>query len=223
MFTRNSKKYVVIDTAGIRKQGKIYENAEKYSVLRALSAIERSDICILVLDGSLELNEQDKRVAGYAREDNKAIIIVVNKWDIVEKDDKTMQKMTEKIKAQMPFLDFAPIIFLSAKNKSRINVLLDEIDKVYENFNRRVSTSVLNDVLLDALIINQPPVFNGNRLSINYTTQDDVCPPSIVLFVNDERHMHFSYLRYLENRLRDTFEFSGTPIKFTLRKKNSDF
>ena len=223
MFTRNSKKYVVIDTAGIRKQGKIYENAEKYSVLRALSAIERSDICILVLDGTLELNEQDKRVAGYAREDNKAIIIVVNKWDIVSKDDKTMQKMTEKIKAQMPFLDFAPIIFLSAKNKSRINVLLDEIDKVYENFNRRVSTSVLNDVLLDALIINQPPVFNGNRLSINYATQDDVCPPSIVLFVNDERHMHFSYLRYLENRLRDTFEFSGTPIKFTLRKKNSDF
>ena len=223
MFTRNGKKYVVIDTAGIRKQGKIYENAEKYSVLRALSAIERSDICILVLDGSLELNEQDKRVAGYAREDNKAIIIVVNKWDIVSKDDKTMQKMTEKIKAQMPFLDFAPIIFLSAKNKSRINVLLDEIDKVYENFNRRVSTSVLNDVLLDALIINQPPVFNGNRLSINYATQDDVCPPSIVLFVNDERHMHFSYLRYLENRLRDTFEFSGTPIKFTLRKKNSDF
>ena len=223
MFTRNGKKYVVIDTAGIRKQGKIYENAEKYSVLRALSAIERSDICILVLDGSLELNEQDKRVAGYAREDNKAIIIVVNKWDIVDKDDKTMQKMTEKIKTQMPFLDFAPIIFLSAKNKSRINVLLDEIDKVYENFNRRVSTSVLNDVLLDALIINQPPVFNGNRLSINYATQDDVCPPSIVLFVNDERHMHFSYQRYLENRLRDTFEFSGTPIKFVLRKKNSDF
>ena len=221
MFTRNGNKYVVIDTAGIRKQGKIYENAEKYSVLRALSAIERADICILVIDGTQDVNEQDKRIAGYARDDNKAIIIVVNKWDIVNKDDKTMQKMTEKIKTQMPFIDFAPIIFLSAKNQSRVNKLLDEIDTVYDNFSRRIPTSILNDIMLDALILNQPPIFNGSRLSITYSTQEEACPPSFVLFVNDEKHMHFSYQRYLENKLRETFPFEGTPIKFILRKKNS--
>ena len=195
-FTRNGKKYTVIDTAGIRKQGKIYENAEKYSVLRALKALERTDIAVLVLDGTLELSEQDKRIAGYARENNRPMIIVVNKWDIVDKDDKTMKKMTEKIKAQMPFLHFAPIIFLSAINSSRVAKLLDEIDFVYENYSRRVSTSVLNDIVVDALILNQPPVFNGNRLKISYATQEDTCPPSFVFFVNDERHMHFSYLRY---------------------------
>ena len=222
MFTRNGNKYVVIDTAGIRKQGKIYENAEKYSVLRALSAIERSDICILVIDGTLDVNEQDKRIAGYARDDNKAMIIVVNKWDIVDKDDKTMQKMAEKIKTQMPFIDFAPIIFLSAKNQSRVNKLLDEIDVVYENYSRRVPTSILNDIILDALILNQPPIFNGNRISISYSTQEEACPPSFVLFVNDEKYMHFSYQRYLENKLRETFPFEGTPIKFVLRKKNQD-
>ena len=221
LFTRNGNKYVVIDTAGIRKQGKIYENAEKYSVLRALSAIERSDICILVIDGTQDVNEQDKRIAGYARDDNKAIIIVVNKWDIVDKDDKTMQKMTEKIKTQMPFIDFAPIIFLSAKNQSRVNKLLDEIDNVYDNYSRRVPTSILNDIMLDALILNQPPIFNGSRISISYSTQEEACPPSFVLFVNDEKHMHFSYQRYLENKLRETFPFEGTPIKFILRKKNN--
>ena len=221
LFTRNGNKYVVIDTAGIRKQGKIYENAEKYSVLRALSAIERSDICILVIDGTQDVNEQDKRIAGYARDDNKAIIIVVNKWDIVNKDDKTMQKMAEKIKTQMPFIDFAPIIFLSAKNQSRVNKLLDEIDVVYDNYSRRVPTSILNDIMLDALILNQPPIFNGNRISISYSTQEEACPPSFVLFVNDEKYMHFSYQRYLENKLRETFPFEGTPIKFILRKKNT--
>ncbi|MDD2493215.1 MAG: ribosome biogenesis GTPase Der [Bacilli bacterium] len=219
VFTRNGQKFVVIDTAGIRKQGKIYENAEKYSVLRALSAIERSDIAVLMLDGTDELNEQDKRIAGYAREANRAIIIVVNKWDIVVKDDKTMKRLTDKIKVQMPFIEFAPIIFLSAFKKERVHILLEEIEKVYENFNRRVQTSVLNDVLLDAVLLNQPPLFNGNRLRLSYATQDDVMPPSFVLFVNDEKHMHFSYLRYLENKLRESFEFSGSPIKFTLRKK----
>lgn len=219
-FIRNEKHYVVIDTAGIRKQGKIYENAEKYSVLRAMRAIERSDIAVLVLDGTCELNEQDKRIAGFARDNNRAMIIVVNKWDIVEKDDKTMKKMAEKISVQMPFIDFAPVIFLSAFKKERVHKLLDEIDTVYQNFYRRVSTSVLNDILLDAVIINQPPMFNGNRLKINYATQEDVAPPSFVLFVNDEKHMHFSYLRYLDNTLRKNFEFSGSPIKFTLRRKD---
>lgn len=218
MFTWHSKKFVVVDTAGIRKQGKIYENAEKYSVLRAMQAIERCDIAVLILDGTQELSEQDKRIAGFARETNRAMIIAVNKWDIVPKTDKTMKEMTEKIKVQMPFLDFAPVIFLSAIKKERVHILIEEVEKVYDNFNRRVQTSVLNDVLLDVVLLNQPPLFNGNRLRLTYATQDDVMPPSFVLFVNDEKHMHFSYLRYLENQLRNSFEFSGSPIKFTLRK-----
>lgn len=219
-FIRNGKEYVVIDTAGIRKQGKIYENAEKYSVLRALKALERCDIAVLVLDGTLELSEQDKRIAGYARENNRPVIIVINKWDIVNKDDKTMKKIEEKVKVQMPFLDFAPVVFLSALQSNRVNKLLDLIDFVYENYTRRVNTSVLNDIIMDALLLNQPPIFNGNRLKISYCTQEDSCPPSFVFFVNDERHMHFSYLRYLENKIRENFEFTGTPIKFTLRKKD---
>lgn len=219
VFTRNQKKYVVIDTAGIRKQGKIYENAEKYSVLRALSAIERSDIAVLILDATNEISEQDKRIAGYARDNNRAMIIVVNKWDIVEKDDKTMQEFTQKIRNNFQFLDFAPIVFISAKANQRLHLLLDEIDHVYDNFNRRVPTNILNDILMDAVLLNQPPMFNGNRIKLSYATQEDVMPPSFVLFVNNEKHMHFSYLRYLENQIRQTFEFSGCPIKFILRKK----
>lgn len=219
VYTRNGVSFVVIDTAGIRKQGKIYENAEKYSVLRAFQAIERSDIAVLVLDGTEDISEQDKRVAGYARENNRAMVIVVNKWDLVEKDDKTMKAMTDKIRAHFQFIDFAPIVFLSAKNHSRIHLLLDEINRVYDNFNRRIPTNLLNDCLQDATIINQPPVFNGNRLRLSYATQEDVMPPSFVLFVNNEKHMHFSYLRYLENQIRARFEFSGSPLKFVLRKK----
>jgi GTP-binding protein len=219
MYTRNKNKYVVIDTAGIRKQGKIYENAEKYSVLRALSAIERSDIAILVLDGTEEITEQDKRIAGYARDNNRAMIIVVNKWDIVEKDDKTMNLFIEKIRNNFQFIDFAPIVFVSAINNQRIHLLLDEIDNVYLNYTRRVPTSILNDILMDAVLINQPPMFNGNRLKLSYATQEDVMPPSFVLFVNNEKHMHFSYHRYLENQIRKTFNFTGCPLKFILRKK----
>jgi GTP-binding protein len=219
VFTRNQKQYVVIDTAGIRKQGKIYENAERYSVLRALQAIERSDIAVFILDATKEISEQDKRIAGYAREDNRAIIIAVNKWDAIVKDDKTMKEFTDRIRKQFPFLDFAPIVFLSAKLNQRVHTLLDEIDRVYENFTRRVPTNILNDILVDAVLLNQPPVFNGNRLKLSYATQEDVKPPSFVLFVNNEAHMHFSYLRYLENQIRGTFEFSGSPVKFVLRKK----
>jgi len=222
VFTRNNQKYVVIDTAGIRKQGKIYENAEKYAVLRAIGAMERSDIAVLVLDGTKGITEQDKRIAGYAREFYRGMIIVVNKWDLVIKDDKTMNKFTEKIKNEFLFLDFAPIIFISAFNNERIHLLLNNIDFVFTNFNRKVSTSVLNDVLLDAVLMNQPPMFNGGRIKINYATQSDIKPPSFVLFVNDEQYMHFSYLRYIENRIRESFEFSGCPIKFILRKKNEE-
>ena len=218
-FTLNGKKYVVIDTAGIRKQGKIYENAEKYSVLRAIGAIERADIAVLVLDGTKDIEEQDKRIAGYARDFNRGLIIVVNKWDSVVKDDKTMKKFEEKIRSHFQFMDFAPILFTSALNNERVHTLLNKIEFVYENLTRRVNTSVLNDVLMDAVLMNQPPVFNGNRLSLSYATQSDIMPPSFVLFVNSEKHMHFSYLRYLENKIRDTFEFEGAPIKFVLRKK----
>lgn len=219
VYTRNGKKYVIIDTAGIRKQGKIYENAEKYSVLRAINAIERSDIAVIVLDGTKDVEEQDKRIAGYAREYNRGLIVVVNKWDAVNKDDKTMKAYTEKIRNQMIFMDFAPIIFVSALNKERVHHLLNAVDMVYENMNRRVQTSVLNDVLMDAILLNQPPMFNGNRLRLSYATQSDVMPPTFVLFVNSEEHMHFSYLRYLENKLREAFNFEGCPIKFVLRKK----
>ncbi|MFA7127489.1 MAG: ribosome biogenesis GTPase Der [Bacilli bacterium] len=220
-FTRDGQQYVVIDTAGIRKQGKIYEKAEKYSVLRAMHATERCDIAIIILDGTKDVEEQDKRIAGFAREYNRGLILVVNKWDAVAKNDKTMKEYTEKIYLQFQFMDFAPIVFLSAKKHERIHLLMDAIHQVHENFNRRVTTGLLNDVLQDAVILNQPPLFNGNRLRLSYATQSDVCPPTFVLFVNNEAHMHFSYQRYLENKLRETFAFEGCPIKFVLRKKES--
>ena len=219
MFVRNGETYVVIDTAGIRKQGKIYENAEKYSVLRAMQAIERCDVAVIMLDATQELSEQDKRIAGYAREYNRGLVIAVNKWDAVVKDDKTMHQLEEKIRVNFQFMDFAPIVFISAKNNERVHILVDSVLQVYLNFNRRISTSVLNDVLQDAVLLNQPPMFNGNRLKLSYATQSDICPPTFVLFVNSEKHMHFSYQRYLENQIRDNFDFVGCPIKFQLRKK----
>lgn len=219
VYTRNGRDYVVIDTAGIRKRGKIYERAEKYSLLRALAAIERSDIAVILLDGTEQLIEQDKRIAGYARENNRAAIIAVNKWDAVVKDDKTMSRLTAEIRKNFLFLDFAPLVFISAKNRQRINTLLEEIDRVYENFTRRMPTNILNDIINDAVLLNQPPEFNGARIKIYYATQEGTKPPTVVLFVNDPKHMHFSYLRYLENQIRANFEFTGTPLKFILRKK----
>ena len=218
-FIRDGESYVVIDTAGIRKQGKIYENAEKYSVLRAIKAIERSSVVLLLLDGTKPIEEQDKRVAGYAAEYNKAVIIVVNKWDAVEKTDKSMKEYVEKIRSHFLFLNYAPVVFVSALKNQRVHLLFDEIKRVYENYQRRVQTNVLNDVLLDATIMNQAPIFNGDRLKIFYGTQVEVCPPSFVLFVNDVNYMHFSYERYIENKLREAFELEGTPIKIILRKK----
>ena len=219
-FIRDGKNYVVIDTAGIRKQGKIYENAEKYSVLRAIKAVERSSIVLVVLDGTKDVEEQDKRIAGYAAEYNKAVIIVVNKWDAVEKDEKSMKEYTEKIRSHFVFLSYAPIVFVSALKNQRIHTLFEQINIVYENYTRRVSTSVLNDILLDASIMNQAPIFNGERLKLYYGSQVEVSPPTFVIFVNDPSHMHFSYQRYLENRLREAFELSGTPLKLILRKKD---
>ena len=220
-FVRDGKNYVVIDTAGIRKQGKIYENAEKYSVLRAMKAIERSNIVLVVLDGTKDIEEQDKRVAGYAAENNKAVIIVVNKWDAVDKDEKSMKEYTEKIREHFLFLKYAPIVFVSALKNQRIHTLFDEIKRVNENYTRRVSTNVLNDVILDATIMSQAPIFNGDRIRVYYGSQVDTMPPTFVLFVNDPSYMHFSYQRYLENKFREAFELDGTPLKLILRKKES--
>lgn len=218
-FTRDGANYVVIDTAGIRKTGKIYENAEKYSFLRAIKAIERSSVVLLLLDATKEIEEQDKRVAGYAMDANKAVIIVVNKWDAVEKNDKSMQEWIKKIKSHFVFLDYAPIVFVSALKNQRVHTVFEQIKVVYQNYTRRVATNVLNDVLLDATLIQQAPFFNGDRLKIYYASQVEKNPPSFVLFVNDPNFLHFSYQRYLENKLREAFNFEGTPIKFILRKK----
>lgn len=220
-FTRDGKNYVVIDTAGIRKQGKIYENAEKYSVLRAIKAIERSEVVLFVLDGTKEIEEQDKRIAGYAAEYNKAVIIVVNKWDAVDKDEKSMKEFTEKIRKNFLFISYAPIVFVSALKNQRIQTLFEQIKIVYENYNRRIATNALNDIILDASIMNQAPIFNGDRIRVYYGSQVDTKPPTFVLFVNDPNYMHFSYQRYLENRFRSAFMLEGTPIKLVLRKREN--
>lgn len=220
-FTRDGKNYVVIDTAGIRKQGKIYENAEKYSVLRAIKAIERSEVVLFVLDGTKEIEEQDKRIAGYAAEYNKAVIIVVNKWDAVDKDEKSMKEFTEKIRKNFLFISYAPIVFVSALKNQRIQTLFEQIKIVYENYTRRIATNVLNDIILDASIMNQAPIFNGDRIRVYYGSQVDIKPPTFVLFVNDPNYMHFSYQRYLENRFRSAFMLEGTPIKLFLRKREN--
>jgi len=220
-FTRDGKNYVVIDTAGIRKQGKIYENAEKYSVLRAIKAIERSEVVLFVLDGTKEIEEQDKRIAGYAAEYNKAVIIVVNKWDAVDKDEKSMKEFTEKIRKNFLFISYAPIVFVSALKNQRIQTLFEQIKIVYENYTRRIATNVLNDIILDASIMKQAPIFNGDRIRVYYGSQVDIKPPTFVLFVNDPNYMHFSYQRYLENRFRSAFMLEGTPIKLILRKREN--
>lgn len=218
-FTRNGKDYLVIDTAGLKKRGKIYESIDKYSAIRALKAIERSEIVLLVIDGNEGIRDQDKHVLEYATHLHKAIIIVVNKWDLVNKDQNTMQEFVKLVRKEYKFLDYAPICFVSAKNKSRINTIFDELDKVYEAYHTRISTSLLNQVMQDAQMMNQSPDFNGGRVKILYATQVAICPPTIVLHVNNKDFMHFSYLRYIENRLRDTFNFDGTPINLVMKAR----
>ncbi|KOP83256.1 ribosome biogenesis GTPase Der [Cytobacillus solani] len=215
----NGDKYVIIDTAGMRKKGKVYETTEKYSVLRALRAIERSDVVLVVIDGEEGIIEQDKRIAGYAHEAGRAVVIVVNKWDAVEKDEKTMKEFEQKIREHFLFLDYAPIVFLSAKTKKRIHTLIPMINKASENHALRVETSVLNDVIMDAVAMNPTPTDKGKRLRIYYATQVAVKPPAFVVFVNDPELLHFSYERFLENRIRDAFGFEGTPIKIFARER----
>ena len=220
VFEKDGQKYRVIDTAGMRKKGKIYENVEKYSVLRALSSIEKSDVIVVVIDGERGVIEQDKHVAGYAHEAGKGVILVVNKWDLVENDEKTMQKKEKELRSQFKYLDYARIIFLSAKTHQRVHQLFPLIQESFENSHKRVQTSVLNDVLVDAQAVNPTTTFNGGRLKIFYANQVSVCPPTFILFVNDPQYLHFSYKRYLENRLRDSFGFEGTPIHIICRKRD---
>lgn len=218
-FSKDEQDFVVIDTAGLKKRGKIFEAVDKYAAIRALAAIERSDVVVSVIDAEEGIQQQDKHVAGFAYEANKAMVIVVNKWDLVKKSETAMVEFTKKIRDEFKFLDFASIVFLSAKNKSRINTLLPEIVKAYDSYQRRVSTSVLNDIIEDAQIINPTPSFNGGRLKIYFANQVAIKPPTFVLFCNDPLYMHFSYQRYLENRLRSSFDFEGTPIKIICRER----
>lgn len=219
-FKYNRKKYTVIDTAGIKKRGRIYESTDKYSVIRTLNAIERSDVVLVVIDGHEGIVEQDKNVAGYAVDANKAIIIVVNKWDIVEKDDKTMQKMIKKIRDEFKFIDYAPIVFTSAIANERIHTIFPAIDLAYENYTKEVQTSVLNQIIQDAVAMNPTPIHNRGKANFSYATQVASKPPTFVLFVNNPDYVHFSYLRYLNNQLRAAIDFEGTPIKLILRRKN---
>jgi GTP-binding protein len=217
-FVRDEKKYVVTDTAGLKKSGKIYEAVDKYAALRALSAIDRSDIAILMIDAQTGIREQDKNIAGYAFDESKPIIMVVNKWDAIEKDDKTMSNFTKKIREEFKFLEYAPIVYISAKNKSRIESIFEAIDQVNEATNKRIGTSPLNSVIMDSQMINPAPDFNGGRIKIKYANQVAVKPPTFVIFVNNPDFLHFSYKRFLENQIRSSFDFFGTPIKIITRK-----
>ncbi|GAB3072106.1 ribosome biogenesis GTPase Der [Salinicoccus sesuvii] len=216
----NDEHYTLVDTAGMRKRGKVYEATEKYSVLRATRAIERSDVVLIVINGEEGIIEQDKRIAGLAHEAGRAVVIVVNKWDAVEKDDKTMKKFEDKVRQEFQFLDYAPITFVSALKKTRMTTLFPLISLVNESHKKRVQSSTLNEVLVDSVSMNPTPTDNGRRLSIYYGTQVSVAPPTFVLFVNDVELMHFSYRRYLQNQLRKAFDFTGTPIHILSRKRN---
>nr|WP_263313245.1 ribosome biogenesis GTPase Der [Mammaliicoccus sp. Marseille-Q6498] len=220
LYTYDDQEYVLIDTAGMRKKGKVYESTEKYSVLRALKAIERSNVVLVVIDADEGIIEQDKKVAGYAHEAGRAIVIVVNKWDTVEKDSKTMKKFEEKVRDNFQFLDYAPIAFVSALEKSRLKTLFPLIKMADENHRKRVQSSTLNEVITDAVAMNPTPTDNGRRLNIFYATQVAIQPPTFVVFVNDVELMHFSYKRFIENRIRDAFGYEGTPVHIITRKRN---
>ncbi len=218
-FKRNERDYVVIDTAGLKKRGKIYEAIDKFAALRALRAIDNSDIALLVIDGEKGITEQDKHVVGYAVEAKKAIILVVNKWDLVKKDNNTQAEFTKNIRKEFKFLDYAPVIYLSALNKTKVNDLFSLINQVYESYIFQIKTSVLNEIIQEAQMMNESPDFNGGRVRIYYAQQVASKPLTIALFVNDPHFMHFSYMRYIENRIRESFELMGSPINLVLRKR----
>lgn len=218
-FENGDDKYLFIDTAGMRKRGKIDEVVERYSVVRSLAAVDRSDVCVIMLDANEGVTEQDTKISGYAHDQGKACILVVNKWDIVEKDSKTMNSFRERVREGFSYMMYAPVMFISAKTGQRVNNLLEKIKEVNEQHKRRISTGMLNDLLNEAMQKQQPPSDKGKRLKIYYGTQASVAPPTFVLFVNSKDLMHYSYLRYLENQLRAAFGYEGTPIHFIVREK----
>lgn len=218
-FTKDGVKFKVVDTAGIRRRGKVYEKTEKYSVLRAMSAIERSDVVLLVLDASTGIREQDKHVAGYAHEAGRGIIIVINKWDLPKKNSTSAKEFEREIREEFQYLDYAPILFVSAKTGQRLDQIPSMVKEVYDNQNQRIQSSVLNDLLLEASKLVPTPMVKGKRLRVYYMTQVSTNPPTFVVFVNDPELMHFSYERFLINQLRQNFDFTGTPIKIIPRKR----
>lgn len=213
----NGEEFVIIDTAGMRKKGKIYENIEKYSLMRSMKAIDRSDICLLVINAEEGIIEHDKHIAGYVLEKGKGLIIVVNKWDTVSEE--SIKDYTKKIRNEFQFLSYAPVVFVSALTKKRIHTIMPEVLKVSENIRREISTSVLNDVITDAYMLNIPPSYKGKRLKIYFTNQSGTKPPKFTFHVNNKELVHFSYERYLENKLRENFELEGTPIVLQFKNK----
>ena len=218
-FTYHGQAFTVIDTAGMRKKGKIYENVEKYSLLRSMRAIDRSDVCLLVLDAETGIIEHDKHIAGYAIEAGKPIIIVVNKWDVIDNKDESMKKFTNEIRNNFQFMPYAPIVYLSALTKKRIHTLMPAVIKVYENSKKQIATNLINDCIIDAYNLNLPPSYKGKRLKIYFTSQVSNCPPTFNIQVNSKGLIHFSYERYLENKIRESFDFEGTPIVLQFKNK----
>jgi len=221
--SQNGTEYNIIDTAGIRRKRVVEdESLERYSVLRSIAAIRRCDVALLLIDAQDGVTEQDTKIAGLIREEGKAVIVVVNKWDAIEKETGTLENYKKQVLDDLKFMDYAPVMFLSAKTGQRVHTVLDMVDQVWAQASKRIPTGVLNDILNDATADLQPPATNGRRLKIYYITQGSTCPPTFILFVNEENLMHFAYERYLENYFRKTFDFTGTPIRFILREKKKE-
>ena len=215
----NGREYVFIDTAGLRRKSKIKEELERYSIIRTVAAVERADVVVMMIDALEGVTEQDAKIAGIAHDRGKGIVIAVNKWDALEKDDKTIYRFTEKVRNTLSYMPYAEIIFISAKTGQRTQKLFDTIDMVLENQTLRIQTGVLNEILTEAMAMQQPPSDRGKRLKIYYMTQVSVKPPTFVIFVNDKELMHFSYTRYLENKIREAFGFKGTSLRFIIRER----
>ena len=218
----NGKEYVFIDTAGLRRKNKIKEELERYSIIRTVTAVERADVVLMVIDATEGITEQDAKIAGIAHDRGKGIVIVVNKWDAIEKNDKTIYEFQNKIKETLAYMPYAEMVFVSAVTGQRLPKLFETIDMVIENQTLRIATGVLNEIITEAVALQQPPSDKGKRLKIYYTTQVSVKPPTFVIFVNDKQLMHFSYTRYLENKIRDTFGFKGTSLKFIIRERKEN-
>ena len=221
--TYNGTEYVFIDTAGLRRKSRIKEEIERYSIIRTVTAVERCDVAVLMIDAQEGITEQDAKIAGIAHERGKGVIIAVNKWDAIEKDDKTIYKYTNKVREVLSYMSYAEILFISAKTGQRVPKLFETIDMVIENHTMRIATGVLNEILAEAVALQQPPSDKGKRLKIFYMTQVSVKPPTFVIFVNDKKLMHFSYTRYIENKVREAFGFRGTPLKFIIRERKDKY